>query len=333
MVKFVFALFGLAAAAPHEQTMKDLVSEMNKIPKTWTSGFNTKFPADSKPSDHSYLMGALEVPKHLDLELANHYVADMDIPDSFDPRDQWPMCPSLNEIRDQGSCGSCWAFGGAEAMTDRSCIQSNGAVTFDLSTEDVLSCCRTCGMGCNGGYTAQTWNYFMNTGISSGGLYDGTGCKPYSIAPCVHHSDDTSRPDCSDVPSSSTPTCTSECVSGYTTNAYANDMTKTSSAYKVPRSVSSIQQELMTYGPIEASFTVYEDFLSYTGGVYYHVSGRSHGGHAVKMMGWGTDADTGMDYWLMANSWNYDWGEQGFFRIRRGTNECGIEAGCYAGNM
>merc|ERR1711981_3189 len=335
MVKFVALPFlGLALAHPEMKTMKNLIDEMSTVEKSWQSGYNSKFPADSKPSDHSYLMGSLEVPAHLDLDLANHYVADMDIPDTFDPRDQWgTMCPSLLEVRDQGSCGSYWAFGGAEAFTDRACIQSEGAVTVDLSTEDVLSCCRTCGMGCNGGYTSQTWSYFTNNGISTGGLYDGTGCKPYSIAPCVHHSDDTSRPDCSTLPMSDTPACTSTCVTGYTTNAYADDKTKLSTSYKVPRSVSSIQQELMTYGPAEASFTVYEDFLSYTGGVYYHVTGRSHGGHAVKIMGWGTDADTGMDYWLIANSWNSDWGEEGFFRIRRGTNECGIEAGIYAGNM
>merc|ERR1711981_955966 len=133
MVKFVALPFlGLALAHPEMKTMKNLIDEMSTVEKSWQPGYNSKFPADSKPSDHSYLMGSLEVPAHLDLDLANHYVADMDIPDSFDPRDQWPMCPSLNEIRDQGSRGSCWAFGGAEAMTDRSCIQSNGAVTFDL---------------------------------------------------------------------------------------------------------------------------------------------------------------------------------------------------------
>lgn len=339
MVKFL-ALFGatVALAAPGvEHTMKDLVEQMQKFPKTWTSGYNSKFSPESRPSDHSYLMGLLEPLPGMDLAVrpAHEYkLRDQDIPASFDPRTTWgDMCPSLNEIRDQGSCGSCWAFGGAEAFTDRSCIQTQGAHTVDLSSQDVLSCCRTCGMGCNGGYTGQTWSYFVNTGISTGGLYDGTGCKPYSIQPCVHHSDDTSRVNCEDLPYSDTPACTSTCVAGYTTNTYANDKTQLSTSYKVPRSVASIQEELMTYGPAEAGFTVYEDFLSYTGGVYYHVSGRSHGGHAVKIMGWGTDADTGMDYWLIANSWNYDWGENGFFRIRRGTNECGIEASIYGGNM
>merc|ERR1711881_606219 len=336
MVKFTVLPFvaGLALAHPEMKTMKHLIEEMSTVEKSWQSGYNAKFPADSKPSDHSYLMGALEVPAHLDLELADHYVADMDIPDSFDPRDQWgDMCPSLLEVRDQGSCGSCWAFGGSEAFTDRACIQSAGKMQIDLSAEDVLSCCKTCGMGCNGGYTAQTWKYFMNYGIVSGGLYDGVGCRPYSIQPCEHHTDATNRVQCDDLPFESTPACNQVCQDSYSANSYADDKVKTASAYKISRSVQDIQVELMTNGPIEVGFTVYEDFLAYRSGVYYHVSGRSHGGHAVKMVGWGHDDESNMDYWLIANSCNNDWAEDGFFRIRRGTNECGIEAGGYAGNM
>lgn len=74
----------------------------------------------------------------------------------------------------------------------------------------------------------------------------------------------------------------------------------------------------MTHGPVEASFTVYTDFLTYKSGVYYHTSGSSLGGHAVKIVGWGVDA--GVPYWHVANSWNEDWGDRGFFKIRRGNN-------------
>ena len=67
---------------------------------------------------------------------------------------------------------------------------------------------------------------------------------------------------------------------------------------------------------------VYSDFENYAGGIYHHVSGKMAGGHAVKMVGWGVDA--GVDYWKVANSWNPYWGEKGYFRIKRGNNECGI---------
>lgn len=70
-------------------------------------------------------------------------------------------------------------------------------------------------------------------------------------------------------------------------------------------------------------------FEHYTSGVYVHTAGKNLGGHAVKLIGWGTDAGT--PYWLIANSWNSDWGENGFFRIIRGVNECGIESGGVAG--
>jgi len=53
-------------------------------------------------------------------------------------------------IRDQGNCGSCWAFGAVEAISDRICIASNGADQPSISSENLLSCCWTCGMGCNG---------------------------------------------------------------------------------------------------------------------------------------------------------------------------------------
>ena len=86
----------------------------------------------------------------------------------------------------------------------------------------------------------------------------------------------------------------------------------------------------MTNGPISAAFTVFADFLTYTSGVYSHKSGAELGGHAVKIYGWGTTAD-GVDYWLVANSWNNYWGLNGSFMIVRGSNECGIEDDLVAG--
>lgn len=50
-------------------------------------------------------------------------IGDETIPENFDARKQWPECPTISEIRDQGSCGSCWAFGAVEAMSDRVSIK------------------------------------------------------------------------------------------------------------------------------------------------------------------------------------------------------------------
>jgi len=93
--------------------------------------------------------------------------------------------------------------------------------------------------------------------------------------------------------------------------------------------VTQIQTEIMKNGPVEADFTVYADFPSYKSGVYQKHSDQVLGGHAIRILGWGTEA--GVPYWLVANSWNPDWGDKGYFKIVRGTDECGIEDDINAG--
>jgi len=73
-----------------------------------------------------------------------------------------------------------------------------------------------------------------------------------------------------------------------------------------------------------AAFDVYEDFYKYKSGIYEYTAGDLVGGHAVRIVGYGTE--NGVDYWKVANSWDWYWGEAGYFRIRRGTNECGFES-------
>jgi cathepsin B len=87
--------------------------------------------------------------------------------------------------------------------------------------------------------------------------------------------------------------------------------------------------DIMKNGPVEAGFDVYEDFLTYKSGVYQHKKGQLVGGHAIKILGWGVD--NGTPYWIIANSWNPDWGNQGFFWMLRGKDECGIEDSVVAG--
>ena len=55
----------------------------------------------------------------------------LDLPESFDARDEWPDC--IQPIRSQGQCGGCWAFGAAEALSDRFCIASGGKINVVLS--------------------------------------------------------------------------------------------------------------------------------------------------------------------------------------------------------
>ena len=248
-----------------------------------------------------------------------------ELPDTFDARQKWPNCTSIGEIRDQGSCGSCWAFGAVEAMTDRICIKSDGKLTPHISAEDLVSCCWY-GFGCGGGHLSSAWNYWVKSGIVTGGQYDSKqGCQPYLIPACDHYVKGHHKPCGGTKP---TPQCQRKCEAGYNVT-YSKDKWYGSKVYRVSRSVRMIMTEIMTNGPVEASFTVYADFLSYKSGVYHHIYGSYKGGHAVKILGWGTER--GWPYWLVANSWNTDWGDKGFFKILRGHDECGIESGIVAG--
>ena len=86
-----------------------------------------------------------------------------------------------------------------------------------------------------------------------------------------------------------------------------------------------MKQEIYKNGPITGMFFVHQSFLAYKSGVYSKLSTEDPmlGGHAIKIMGFGTEG--GVPYWLVANSWNPSWGLDGFFKIKRGVNECQIE--------
>jgi cathepsin B len=309
---------------------------------TWKAAISPRFAnatiADVKlmlgtvlPHEENYMAPVLEK------TVFKHTVSE--IPESFDARTAWPQCANIiGHVRDQSNCGSCWAFGSTEAFNDRHCIATGDNKTL-FSPEDTVSCCTglTCSfsMGCNGGQPAGAWNWFTKVGVSTGGDWEdngkGTTCKPYSMQTCAHHVDPPAgMVACPTLPEYKTPTCTSTCSESTYGTAYKADKHFASSSYSV-KGVQNMQLELMEKGTLSVSLTVYEDFESYTSGVYKHVTGKNLGGHAIKMIGWGVD--NGTPYWLCVNSWNPSWGENGTFRILRGSNECGIEGGVVAGDV
>lgn len=309
-----------ATFPPLSQGMIDYINNQPGI--TWKAGVNFRgVSIEHVKGLCGALKGGYKPPVRL------HAVNPEAIPESFDPREQWKNCPTLSEIRDQGSCGSCWAFGAAEAMSDRICIASKGNQNAEISAEDLLSCCDSCGDGCYGGYPSAAWSFFQKKGLVTGGLYGShQGCRPYSIEPCEHHTNGT-RPPCKSS-LDPTPKCTKQCEPDYKIS-YTNDKHFGTSTYSVHSSEDQIKTELMNHGPVEAAFEVYEDFPLYKSGVYKHTTGKMLGGHAVKLMGWGEE--NGTKYWLVANSWNTDWGDNGYFKILRGSDECGIESELVAG--
>eukprot|EP00270_Netrium_digitus_P003651 TRINITY_DN14315_c0_g1_i3.p1 TRINITY_DN14315_c0_g1~~TRINITY_DN14315_c0_g1_i3.p1 ORF type:complete len:377 (-),score=90.83 TRINITY_DN14315_c0_g1_i3:79-1188(-) len=299
-----------------------LVAAVNSNPKAgWVAGINRRFEDATEETIRASLGAFLSLPMEeneeeeaLQMRIGSDVVGrGVPLPEQFDAREKWPHCSTLFEIRDQGHCGSCWAFGAVEALSDRFCVQAN--VSVSLSAEDVLSCCGFwCGKGCDGGYPFRAWHYFVHRGVVS------SSCLPY------FDQDGCKHPNCE--PVAPTPKCQRLCASGeklqlekyYARNAY----------YIFPPTQKNIMREVFLNGPIEVAFTVYEDFIYYKSGVYRHVQGGVVGGHAVKLIGWGTTED-GVDYWLLVNQWNRSWGEDGLFRYIRGINEGGLETSAVAG--
>jgi cathepsin B len=308
----------------------NLIAIVNSDPSsTWRAGVNTKF-LGANIGDAKRLCGVLPGNTRFLLKEQTQPISDEEakaIPTAFDARQQWgKICPSTAEVRDQAACGSCWAFGAVEAMTDRFCIASNGSIAPHLSAEDMLSCCDSCGMGCEGGYPSAAWDYWVQTGLVSGGNYgDSSACYAYAIPGCDHHVKG-KLPPCGDIVD--TPDCQNACDDPSKFD-WGKDKRFGAKAYGVSSRVQDIQNEIMKFGPVEAAFTVYQDFLTYASGVYQHKTGQMLGGHAVKVLGWGVQGST--PYWWVANSWNEDWGDKGYFRILRGSDECGIESEIVAG--
>ena len=132
-------------------------------------------------------MGVRKPPSNLNKNIKD-ITQRNDLPEHFDLRDQYPECETLFEIRDQGSCGSCWAFGAAEVMSDRICIFSKGKYQPRISPLYLVSCCTGCGSGCQGGYPYSAFSYWAKKGITTGGMYGDTKtCKPYVFPSCEHH--------------------------------------------------------------------------------------------------------------------------------------------------
>ncbi|KAL7638747.1 UNVERIFIED_CONTAM: hypothetical protein RMT77_010280 [Armadillidium vulgare] len=302
----------------------EYIKLVNQNAGTWKAGRNFHEKTSMKAIKN--LLGVLPNSKlFLPSKLVHDIGEDFEFPKNFDAREAWPNCPTIREVRDQGSCGSCWAISSVEVMSDRTCIHSEGKKNFHYSTEDLMTCCYTCGNGCFGGLPGVAFDYWVNKGLVSGGLYNSSqGCSPYEIPPCEHHIDG-DRPKCSD--EMNTPECRRECESNYNI-PYEKDLHFGKTSYSVQEE-KMIMYELIKNGPVDAAFTVYKDFLTYKSGVYRHRTGSALGGHAIRIIGYGEE--DGVPYWLCANSWNTDWGDNGLFKILRGQNECGIEDEIVAG--
>lgn len=330
------AVFQWSTPAIRHQIVDQIKAEPSVM---WTASTSIERFQGSSLGDAKRQCGSiLDSERKNQLPVVKYGEDDSEIPTSFDSRSAFgPECSSLiGTARDQSNCGSCWAFSTTTAMEDRVCLATKGAISkLRLSPLDTLSCCNTgegCdSFGCNGGDPASAWEWFVERGVVTGGDYgDEESCKPYAFPSCAHHVEVPGLKPCTGNSEYETPECVAKCTSDkFTAHDYMSDKHKAVTAYTVANDEKSIKLEIIKNGPVSAAFMVYEDFLAYKSGIYHHVTGQAVGGHAVKMIGWGEE--NGVKYWLLLNSWNPSWGENGAFRMK--LHEGGIMDEITAGQV
>ena len=281
-----------------------MITKINTNPDaTWTAKPHKKFEGKSLEELRQILGTFVPVNGTVRIPRASRRNSFKTVPKAFDLREAFPKCSTIQNIRNQESCGSCWAFSGAAVLGDRFCVATNGAVNVDLSPEYILEC-DSSNYGCNGGYLNTEWNFLASTGTTS------DKCVPYSSGEGVVGS------------------CPSKCKDGSDIKLYKADP-KTIQLFD-PSDLAAVQNDILTHGSVQMGFMVYQDFFTYSSGVYKHLHGGLAGGHAVRVVGWGVDSASGLPYWTVANSWGQEWGMNGYFNILRGSNECDCESQLYS---
>jgi len=207
---------------------------------------------------------------------------------SYDPEIDWRTKNGgkVSHVVDQGACGSCVSFGTVALLESTALIERN--LQLDLSEAD-LHFCSSHGASCAGWYPSSALQSVIARGVCDEAHF------PYASA----------------------------FIGGAPTCVLAPD--RAQHVFKIQAYnwiiFDAFRKDYLTHhGPMVACMTVYDDFFSYSAGVYHHVTGGRAGGHCILVIGYSQSQGC----WICKNSWGQAWGEAGFFKIAYG--ECSIDS-------
>ena len=211
-----------------------------------------------------------------------------EIPTSFN----WTSYGAVTPVQNQGNCGACWAFSAAAALEAQLFIKTG--ILTPLSVQNLIDCSRPQGnMGCSGGWMGYAFQYVItNRGINSNASY------PYTMK-------------------------NSTCK--YNASRIAGTAVK---YFGLPANDENyLTQTVGQIGPVSVAIDgSLSTFRFYSSGVYLNATcSKTKLTHAVTVVGYGTDSGSGLDYYVIKNSWGRTWGMSGYGLMSRNqNNSCGI---------